>query len=357
MHTDIDILCPIHGEFKQKPLVHLNSGCKLCGNDRISKSKLSNTENFIAAAQEIHGEKFSYKETIYKSSREKVIIECKKHGVFEQLANDHLQGAGCTECKWEKVGIDHGYTLEDFIKKSNAVHNNKYIYDKVIYKKSSIKVIIKCPIHGDFNQLPEAHMKGQGCSKCGGSEKLTKDEFIARANKIHTNRYSYNDFSYDGFNIKSIIKCKKHGDFKQTPHSHLSGSGCPKCNINSSLIENKWLDIIGILEENRQWKIPGTNFVADGYNPTTNTIYEFDGDYFHGNPDIYNHNDLNMVNKMTFGECYERTLKKRQRIIELGYELIWVWRSDFKKGLLYSNKENNKPFEVDELLKKLLNGK
>ena len=35
---------------------------------------------------------------------------------------------------------------------------------------------------------------------------------------------------------KSCIICPKHGEFWQTPHSHLKGSGCPKC--KNSVLEN-----------------------------------------------------------------------------------------------------------------------
>jgi hypothetical protein len=57
-------------------------------------------------------------------------------------------------------------TTEEFIKKANEVHFNKYNYDKTEYKHSLSRVIITCPIHGDFTQLPARHLFGEGCPEC-----------------------------------------------------------------------------------------------------------------------------------------------------------------------------------------------
>ena len=59
------------------------------------------------------------------------------------------------------------YTTKDIIKKFNNIHNGKYDYSKVNYVKTTVKVDIICPIHGEFKQTPQAHLKGQGCPLCG----------------------------------------------------------------------------------------------------------------------------------------------------------------------------------------------
>jgi len=53
--------------------------------------------------------------------------------------------------------------LSKFIKRSNNIHADKYNYSKSIYKNMKTKVIIICPIHGEFNQTPDSHLSGQGC--------------------------------------------------------------------------------------------------------------------------------------------------------------------------------------------------
>ena len=64
--------------------------------------------------------------------------------------------------------------------------------------------------------------------------------FINKSNKIHFNKYLYNNSKYNGYKNKIIITCKIHGDFNQTPSNHLKGKGCPKCgNENKSNYQKK----------------------------------------------------------------------------------------------------------------------
>lgn len=125
-------------------------------------------------------------------------------------------------------------TKEEFIEKACAVHGDKYNYDKVVYINNQTKVCITCPIHGDFWQRPDGHLSGKGCSKCGGTSKSSKDEFIEKANTIHNNKYSYEKTVYKNNHENVVITCPLHGDFEQTPHNHLKGKGCPVCGKESA---------------------------------------------------------------------------------------------------------------------------
>lgn len=71
-------------------------------------------------------------------------------------------------------------TNEQFIKKSYLIHKNKYNYKLVNYENSSNKVIIICLIHGQFEQSPNHHLKGHGCSHCAGITKSNTQEFIKK---------------------------------------------------------------------------------------------------------------------------------------------------------------------------------
>ena len=121
-------------------------------------------------------------------------------------------------------------TKEQFIKEAKAVHGNKYNYSKVVYKGCDKKVCIICPIHGEFWQTPYNHInKGCGCSKCKRCKKLTTEEFIERAKKIHGNKYDYSKVEYVNNHTKVCIICPIHGEFWQQPNNHLQGKSCPKC--------------------------------------------------------------------------------------------------------------------------------
>ena len=88
------------------------------------------------------------------------------------------------------------YTLEkhkqNFLNKAKSIHSNKYDYSLIEYSGVKNKVTIICSIHGKFNQSPDKHTQGQGCSKCK-SELLSKlntsntYEFINTSEKIHGN--------------------------------------------------------------------------------------------------------------------------------------------------------------------------
>src|ERR1035437_381577 len=135
-------------------------------------------------------------------------------------------------------------TTEEFINKARIVHGDKYDYSKTNYINKKTKIIITCPIHGDFEQIADYHRAGNRCQKCGKSIKLTTKIFIEKANKIHNNRYDYSKVEYKNSNTKIIIICSEHGEFLQTPDSHLYGrQGCPKCgNIQKGLSKRKPLN-------------------------------------------------------------------------------------------------------------------
>jgi hypothetical protein len=119
---------------------------------------------------------------------------------------------------------------------ANQVHNNFYDYSKVVCLGSKKKVVITCPLHGDFLQTPYCHiMRKQGCSKCQYEQQnknltFTKDEFICNANKVHNGTYNYIETEYINSQTKVKIKCNLHGTFTQLPLNHVNhGKGCPKC--------------------------------------------------------------------------------------------------------------------------------
>jgi very-short-patch-repair endonuclease/phage FluMu protein Com len=62
------------------------------------------------------------------------------------------------------------------------------------------------------------------------SKKLTQQEFVQKASKIHNNRYNYSKTVYVSSGLKVKIECPVHGIFLQTAADHVYGEyGCPKC--------------------------------------------------------------------------------------------------------------------------------
>lgn len=130
-------------------------------------SKKVTTEEFIAKAKVCHNDKYDYSQAVYTGAINQISIICPIHGMFQQKAANHLQGKGCAKCGNTLSGdTQRGNTL-DFIRRASILHKNKYDYSKAIYISSRRKVIITCSIHGEFTQTPDSHLSGQGCALCG----------------------------------------------------------------------------------------------------------------------------------------------------------------------------------------------
>jgi len=187
-------------------------------------------EEFIDRSNVVHNFKFDYSESEYKKSCEKVCIICPEHGEFWQTPHEHLRGNGCGKCAIKKRFI----TTEEFIRRSNIVHNNFYNYSKSEYNGSKEKIIIICPKHNIFLQIAGDHLNGCGCPKCSGKHKYTTDEWKIEANIVHNNFFDYSMFKYINSQTKGCVICPKHGEFWITPNNHLMGYGC-KCCYNSKM--------------------------------------------------------------------------------------------------------------------------
>lgn len=246
----------------------------------IMTTKKLTTEEFIRKSRIIHGDKYDYSLVNYKNTRTKVIIICREHGEFNRKASSHLEGFSCNKCSKK-----YKLTTEEFINKSQKIHQNKYDYSLVNYKNSFIKVQINCPYHGEFKQQPRNHLKGFGCMACSGKKQKTTDDFIAEANKIHQNKYDYSNSFYTISKNNLDIICKKHGLFTQRADKHLEGRGCPSCNESKgeNLIK-KFLNeklITYEIQKNFDNCInpkTGKKLSFDFYLPNLNICIEYDGE-------------------------------------------------------------------------------
>lgn len=341
--TKTIIICKKHGEFKQSPLDHLNGyGCRKCANEQNAIDLKSNTNEFIEKSIKMHGDKYDYTKVNYIDSHEKVIVTCKMHGEFKQSPYSHLSGHGCKKCANEQNANNRRKNIIEFIEKSKLIHNNKYDYFKSNYVNNNTKIIIICREHGEFEQIPSHHLNGRGCPKCAIKQnadnfRSNTDEFIKKSIKIHGDKYDYTKTNYTYSYEKLIITCKIHGEFEQRASEHYKGSGCPKCFKKYSIQQIEWLNFIQTKdniyiqhgENSKEYQIPNTRFKADGYCKETNTIYEYHGDYWHGNPKKFNSNEINKKTKCTFGELYKKTLQREKRIKDMGFNLITIWESDW----------------------------
>jgi glutaredoxin len=199
-------------------------------------------EIFVERSIEKHGDFYDYSKVVYVNAKTKVLIICPDHGGFWQTPANHLTGSGCPHCKIDKVKKSLTKTQEQVIKEFREVHRDWYDYSKVEYVNNRTKVLIICPDHGEFWQTPSSHLSGQGCPHCVGLAKLTKEEFVEKAIEKHGEWYDYSRVEYVNSQTKVLIICPDHGEFWQTPSSHLMGHGCPHCGGNAKLTKEEFVE-------------------------------------------------------------------------------------------------------------------
>jgi len=187
----------------------------------------------------IIGNHYTGKDTTisYINNKNKIKIICPEHGEFEQIAGKHVMGAGCRVCSYVDRGSRRAMPFSDFLRKAVELHGNTYKYKESTYTNSTNKMIIICPIHGEYEQSPQVHLRGCGCTHCR-SDKISKSKtedteyFINKSKSIYGDRYSYENTVYVDALSPIIVTCRQHGDFeilKSASHLSTKRVGCPEC--------------------------------------------------------------------------------------------------------------------------------
>lgn len=305
----VTIICPEHGEFRIRACNHIQGhGCAKC-----SKNKKYTTETFIEAAKKAHGDYYDYSESVYVNSSTLVKIICPKHGPFLQRPTNHIRGIRCPHCGGEIGGQKISSNTEEFIRKATAIHGDKYDFSKVHYTSAIEKVPVICKEHGEFWMTPQNILAGHGCPICAGNIQLTTEEFIRRSNEIHEGIYDYSKTKYVNTHEKVCIIChqknrygKEHGDFWQNPGSHLQGVGCPKC--KSSKLEKQvrsFLDHNNIQFEEQQtfdWLTDVGHMFLDFFIPEYGVAIECQGNQHFVSCEVWG------------GEASLRDIQRRDRL-------------------------------------------
>lgn len=237
----------------------------------------------------------------------------------------------CYPTNKKKITYDQSLFIDNCIKK----HGDKYDYTKVKYINSRLKVEIVCKKHGSFLITPKNHNRGVGCARCfADSNGLTSEDFFLRCATLHNNKFDYTNTKFTKTKEKILVKCKQHGEFSILASNHIAGIGCKKCTKRISKPESDWLDSLNINDVNTQChvKINGKRYNVDGFSKDKNCIFEFYGDYWHGNPTKYKPEDFNQISKKSFGQLYQEVLNRNQEFVNAGYNLLYIWEFEFKNG-------------------------
>jgi len=363
--TNISIICKIHGEFLKSPAVHLNgSGCPIC---------LQQTEGpiFIAKAQIVHNNRYIYDNVIYTYCYDKVNITCFEHGDFSQKPLLHLKGQGCPICviktKADTKEARYGNRNYNNTEKRIATNQERYGVDSP-FQLESVQQKIKDTNMERYGvehplQSPEIRdkLKQTNMERYGHENYQQSDEGIAKRNNNSLTLYGTESNYYPQHHLREVMPKLLDKDWMYNEYVTLRKS--PTCmarelNISSnailmrlksynidirytgnySYISIEWLESIMQIEgifiqhaENiGEYTINFPKYFVDGYCATTNTIYEFHGDIFHGNPNIFEpHIKCSPFSDLTAGELFQKTIDREQTIRDLGYNLVVMWEADY----------------------------
>lgn len=170
--------------------------------------------------------------------KRKAVFSCSScEAPYEANVGDVKQGKSsrCKACTIKNRAGKLATSLEDFVEKAKKIHSDYYSYSRSIYKGTDTKLIITCPTHGDFEQRPHQHLRGEGCKDCGYDTVSRKGRapfsaFVANAVKKHEDKFTYDETTYTKLSSKTKITCPVHGDFWQLADMHSrEGHGCPAC--------------------------------------------------------------------------------------------------------------------------------
>lgn len=238
--TSLIIICNKHGEFMQKPRVHIQDRC---GCPKCDPTSVLGNEVFIEKSILRHLDRYDYSLVEYTKNNEKVKIICKEHGEFIQQAAAHLKGQGCPSCY---TGNKKSNTKE-FIEKSVVLHNELYDYSLVEYKTKKEKVKIICLDHGVFEQKASVHLSGHGCPICRNSklERYLRDNLIRlgitfEQNKRYDDCRNYLPLPFDFYlsDMNILIECD--GIQHRVPIKHFGGEERYEYQKLNDSIKNKY---------------------------------------------------------------------------------------------------------------------
>ena len=343
--TKVCIMCPEHGEFWQLPNVHMNGqGCPKCAGRQLTR------EDIIKKFIEVHDNRYDYSKFEYRRMKDKSTIICRLHGEFQQSPQKHISGQGCPICGNISKNKNRTISKEVFIERANKIHNGKFDYSKVEFTNMHDKIQIICPEHGVFEQVAYDHLGGHGCPECATYQnKIKLEDFIKRSNEIHNNKYDYSKVKIDGTKSDITVICPTHGEFKQNVGIHLKGCGCPRCGRSISKNEQEIYEFVckligegNVIRRNRC--VLSNNKEIDIYIPDKKIGIEYNGVLWHsekyGKDRYYHLNKLEECNKkgIQLIQIFEdEYLDKKEIVLSKISHLLGV---DGNKTKIYARKCN-----------------
>ncbi len=326
-------------------------------------------EQFLEASNIIHQNKYNYSLVVYRNTYTKVQIICPDHGPFFQVPGSHTRGAGCKMCSniarkntnFLRYG-GHPKSTKEVQDKFKKTCQERYGSDSPLGSReiqAKSRSTSQSRYGGHPTQTHEVqHKKKQtNLKRYGVEHQLQRVEAQSKFKQTMIDRYGchaaqqhmqdslpmvtdydwlVNQYVNLGKSAVQIADELKIGDLsvgRYLRKHNIPTRQTEMCSFKCVL----WLE--SIMESEKisiqhsqnggEFKIPGTRWKADGYCVETNTVYEFHGDYWHGNPKMFESDAYNNSLYKTMGELYQKTIDRENTIKELGYNLVVMWENNW----------------------------
>jgi hypothetical protein len=291
--SKIKITCPVHGEFLKTPEKHkAGQGCPQCAEvGRVEKRKTSK-HDLLQQFKNAHGNKYDYEQMKYVNTSTPIMIICKEHGQFEQMPSKHIIGQGCPKCVGK--GLTKEELIKFFKDVHNNKYSYTLPDDFHVLTKIKIECPNHGEFNQTVDSHKQGRgCPDCGLETVAAAKRKSRAEIIAIFQEVHGNKYDYSRMRYKDKFSKIIITCPHHGQFFQVPHNHAYGQGCPMCTLTpqskQELQINFELQLFFPKIDSKGFKtrINGKLWSVDIYIPEINLGIEFDGSYWHkGNEDL-----------------------------------------------------------------------
>ena len=250
----------------------------------------------------------------------------------------------CPMCLNKVVGSKNNlYDNEPTIMKDWDYSKN-VINPRLIYRATTKRAWWKCSVCSYSWKTRIRHRTADpfsGCPNCSGSVLNNSNKFSTLfPDLLKEWDYEKNTVSPENCFVRSPLiiwwvcsQCTYEWKSFLYSRTGLVPSGCPKCAKGSvSKISQEWLDSLDVKSLIKEYRINivGSFIKVDAYDPETNTVYEFLGDYWHGNPEVFSPEKINSHNKKSFGQLYDETRERIKVLKENGFNVVYIWENDFK---------------------------
>lgn len=291
----------------------------------------------------------------YEGMNQKIKVKCKNDHEWSTSIKFLINGNWCPICSRKEVGDRNAKGVDSLLLRIN--NRNKINPDKAVrikdvsqYSAMNKKMTFICANNHEWNAIPKTVVNGSYCPECRRLSNIERDTYthdhflsvLEERNKRrnHNKVYLHAGEVYKRVEDRLLFICDKgHVWRTQAKNVIQSDSGCPICaNKGFSYKAIEWIESIERIEgikirhrgnSEEEFRIPSTKYKVDGYCEETNTVYEFYGDFWHGNPAVTIPSEINPACNTSYSELYGKTMQRERNIRNLGYSIVVMWENDW----------------------------